>query len=416
MLLSELVRHPDTALRYLERYVNDGSPSGFSTIHTTSLRTSPFETTPWFSPYILRAPPERYRQYGHIPDLKAEHEEPTTGWLMVHPDMAEHPALRGDVTLHRSSNLKATPTASGRTIQLIGPKHNDYVKLHYDGILGRVHRGLPFYKAVAGPELSTRIQSAVDAGVLGERVTLLREVGARSAGLGVDGERSEWSMVWREGHPYGAIADQIAHLVPAFSLFSLDRLAVHHQPLLKQIIDSLGVHPEHYVFDVLIAPILEAYFAMIERLGLQPEWNAQNLLLGFDPSFSRTALVMRDLESIDKDLTLMRRLGIDHDFLCGPYKCIEESQYNYSIKHSFMYDFKLGESILAPLLAVLEAHYRVPLHRAQQGVRDLSEGPIARLGRDFFPRGRWFSFAPVLVDQSRPERPYVEHSDPKFRA
>ena len=42
MRLYEIEKNPTLAFNYLERQVNDGSKSGFTNIHTTSLQTNPF--------------------------------------------------------------------------------------------------------------------------------------------------------------------------------------------------------------------------------------------------------------------------------------------------------------------------------------------------------------------------------------
>jgi len=124
---------------------------------------------------------------------------------------------------------------------------------------------------------------------------------------------------------------------------------------------------------------------------------------------------MRDLESIDKDLTMMDALKIIHDFKCYPYKCIEAGQYNYAIKHSFMFDFKLGESILDPLLLLLDEAYGIRIEKSRNQIKEITRPYLKNLPDDFFPKNKWFIFDRVLVDQSRSERPYLELDNPKFR-
>jgi hypothetical protein len=154
---------------------------------------------------------------------------------------------------------------------------------------------------------------------------------------------------------------------------------------------------------------------MIQKLGLQPEWNSQNLLISFNQSFTEAKFIMRDLESIDKDLTMMDNLKIKHNFECYPYKCIEEKQYNYNIKHSFMFDFKLGECIIDPLLLLLNKYYHLDLEKSRNKIKEITKKYISSLPGDFFPKNKWFVFDKVLVDQSVSERPYIELDNPKFR-
>ena len=48
MLLNQIVNEPQKALIYLERYVNNGSPSGFTKINQTSYETSPLSDREFF--------------------------------------------------------------------------------------------------------------------------------------------------------------------------------------------------------------------------------------------------------------------------------------------------------------------------------------------------------------------------------
>lgn len=56
--------------RYLERYVNNGSPSGFRTLYTTSPNTSLFSLTPFIHPYVCVAPSESFTTFGALPALR----------------------------------------------------------------------------------------------------------------------------------------------------------------------------------------------------------------------------------------------------------------------------------------------------------------------------------------------------------
>lgn len=412
-----MISHPLTSRQYLERYVNDGSPSGFSTINTTSFQTSPFETTPWFNPYICIAPIECFREYGQIPSYLGEEFSAENNWVMVHPDMVSRLSILSQNSLRiKSSKYRVSPTASGRTVQILNSSQQDYVKLHYAGILGRVSRELPYHKAIAGPELSKIITNAIDNKLLHAQLSLLPEPGARTLVLHSESMITDWGMVWRESKPYGLNSQSTVYVFPSFSLFSYDRLAVHHYPLLKQIIDYTSFDPQEFVFDVILEPLITCYFNMINTLGLQPEWNSQNLLVSFDASFTKAHFIMRDLESIDKDLSLMKALGKEYHFECYPYKCIENTQYNYQIKHSFMYDFKLGECIIDPILQLLVKYYAVNIIEAREKIKHLTSKLTDKLPNDFFPKNKWYVFDKVLVDHSIKERPYIELQNPKYRS
>ncbi|MCB9205434.1 MAG: hypothetical protein H6603_10695 [Flavobacteriales bacterium] len=416
MLISEIKSNYPALKQKIERYLNDGSPSGFTTIYTTSPETSPFGSTSWFNPFICLAPPENFKTFGTIPSWPGESFGTNDDWILVHPDMADNVFFRqNELKIFIDKGLKVSPTASGRTVQIVNKTPQDYVKLHYEGILGRVRRELPYNKAIGGPETSIIISEAIDRRILPNELSLFKEPGARILENKVDGRVSQWGMVWREGTPYGLSSSEATYIIPIFSLFSFDRLATYEFPILKQIIDHSDCGPDVYVFDKLITPILKCYFELILKLGLQAEWNAQNLLIAFNNDFSETKLVMRDLESVDKDITLMEQLNIKHQFDSYPYKCLLQEQYNYTIKHSFMYDFKLGDYILEPLATFLYKYYKVNFNNTQNRIREIAQKYIDQLPTDFFPKKKWYSFEKVLVDQSVIERPYLAHNNPKFR-
>ena len=58
-------------------------------------------------------------------------------------------------------------------------KNPFYLKLHYEGILGRVNREIPRIKAISGPELSRIISNSIDKNMLCEKLYLFKEFAAR---------------------------------------------------------------------------------------------------------------------------------------------------------------------------------------------------------------------------------------------
>lgn len=415
MLLKDFKKSPISKNQYIERYINDGSPSGFTTIYTTSPETSPFGLVSDFHPYICVEHISLFKTFGEIPTWAGHPYTKLDNWILVHPDMINNSFFkRNNFKLYKNDELKVSPTSSGRTVQICNKPTQDYVKLHYKGILGRVMRDLPYNKAIGGPETSRIILKAIDAKILPKELTILPETGARVLETIVNGKKEQWGMVWRESKPY-SLNKKFKYLFPIFSLFSFDKFFSHEFPLLKQIIDESSISPEKFIIDVVISPLLKCYFELILKLGLQAEWNAQNLLIGFNENFDAAQFIMRDLESVDKDLTIMNSLNLKNNFESYPYKCISSEQYNYTIKHSFMYDFKLGDYILDPLVIFLSRYYRVNYCKLQNKIKEIAQFHIEKLPKDFFPKNKWYSFEKVLVDQTIEKRPYLEHPTPKFR-
>lgn len=414
MLLEDVQRHGRRICRYAERFLNDGSPSGLSERNSTSSETSPFGLRPHFS--LPTATSESFKEFGDISRAPAVAKNLAPNEVAIHPDMqmvaSEHFTLSVRAA-HKA--LLATPTASGRTVQLISKKSDDYLKLHYAGVLGRITRELPYSKSIAGPETSIIVEKAIAAGRLPSSLHILSEPFARVLTTKRSGVAREWGMIYRSARPVGPSSDILHFTLPCFSLFSTDRLAVHHPPLLFQILSSAGRDPCAYLMDKIVAPLIDGYFSLLGGFGLQPEWNAQNIMFGFSEDLREVAIIMRDLESVDKDLTMMEQLGLDTQFESAPYKCIDASQYNYRIKHSFMYDFKLGECVLRPLFGATGSLIGLSFAAFAEIVRSMAARHLGNLPGDFFPRGVWYSFDNALVDQTKDARPYLEHSDPPFR-
>lgn len=416
MFLQEILSHATSAGRYLERYVNDGSPSGFTEVHTTSPETSPFGFRPHFR--LAVAMGSNVREFGDFGRAHALDFLKDPRQLPIHPDMTRY--LKGLLEPdEKSEDVRplVVPTSSGRTVQVIAPHTPaDHIKLHYAGVLGRITRELTWSKAIAGPETSALVEGAMSSNSLPKWLHILPEPYARTVQLErTSGASEEWGIVYRESRPVGTNASAFALTVPCFSLFSTDRLAVHHEPLLAQILREKDKSAESFFTDVLLARTLDSYFALLKTCGLQAEWNSQNLLYSFDTALSEVAVVMRDLESVDKDISLMEDLGLVANFQSAPYKCIRRDQYNYQIKHSFMFDFKLGECVLRPLCIVASQSTGVPFERLAQSVRSMVRKHLEGLPRDFLPIDTWYSFAKQLVDQSKDERPYVRHVGTPFR-
>src|SRR5437773_11936635 len=94
MLLQDVLTNPTTTRQYVERYLNDGSPSGFTTDYTTSPETSPFGLTSWFHPYICVAPLDFCRTFGEIPLWAGAPFSEPNNWVIVHPDMSTNKIFR----------------------------------------------------------------------------------------------------------------------------------------------------------------------------------------------------------------------------------------------------------------------------------------------------------------------------------
>jgi hypothetical protein len=406
MQLADIETEPSRTRRYLERYVNDGSPSGFTYKYTCSEGTSPFALTPSFALFAGSVRSDQIEDHGAIPPWLRPDE------LLLHPDMACEPLVVRNCPTIRESIHRVTPTASMRTVEVLDAVHPCFAKLSYNRLLGRVNRQISRAHALSALEITRILDDAAGAGALPPLFGYLREGGARIASLDApDGPPYEWGTIFRDVDPHPRRTSGL--LVPTFALFATDRQRPEDPKLVTQLVARHGIPEEEYLFDNILAPIVSCYFEMLLRYALQFECNAQNILLGFDGSGRATEVVFRDFESVDKDISLAETLDLDVTFTVSPFKCVHRGLYNYEIKHSFMYDFKLGEYVLSPIIAT--ASSTRSRNRLAERTRKLAAEYIQRLPSGFFPTdGQWYSYANVVVDKNK-KRPYVAHPNPRYR-
>lgn len=393
-------------LSYLERYVNTGSPSGFTGRFTTSSETSPIGKTSSFRLLVAHVDPGQVLFEGGCPPLALG-----PGDFFLHPDMTGEADWSGAVL---TPSHEVTPTSSARTVRLVEPP-NCYIKLAYHGLIGRIPRHLTVQHAASALEVSSILRDAIDGRRIDSRFKFFCDVYARVVSRPTsNGTSSEWGFVLREPHPHPSIAPAEPVLIPAFSLFSPDTNSPYDGVLLDQLVRLSGIDPWTYVISGLIQPTLECYFSILKTLGLQLEPHAQNILYQFSDQAIPSHVIARDAESIDKDLDLISELRLSTIIQTDRYKTLRRSDYNYQIMHSFMFDFKLGEYLLEPLahwLSNATGRLKSDIYSA---IRDITKECMRGLPLDFFPEDCWYSYEPVVHDRSQ-RRPYIRHTGTKFR-
>ena len=72
MKLDAIIENPSGALNYMERFVNNGSNSGFTWVNTTSEITSPLSEVPFFYLYVCNCPETNTQIYGNFPKFFKE--------------------------------------------------------------------------------------------------------------------------------------------------------------------------------------------------------------------------------------------------------------------------------------------------------------------------------------------------------
>lgn len=119
------------------------------------------------------------------------------------------------------------------------------------------------------------------------------------------------------------------------------------------------------------------------------------------------------MESVDKDLTLRQILVVKPDIKSVDYKCIKKTDYNYTIKHSFMFDFKLGEYLLSPLISLFSTIDGFDYNYIIDKIKTKSQSYITKLPNNYFPNV-WYNYENKVFKENE-KRPYICNENPKYR-
>ena len=402
---------------YLERYVNDGSPSGFSG-NTTSKKTSPKEGNECFK--ILE-----FDDNNETFIIGKKNKIFERGVNYAHPDSRNNPFLKNAGI--RTSKYVVAPTASGRTMLLLDDNIHGFLKLTYENIIDRTHRFIYLRDALISLQNNYIIKKSIDDGSLGKTFAILPEESAKVTFLENHGKQISWGTIYRDCKPYPILNENYSY-IPAFSLFSKDCKNKEKAPLITNLIELSGKNPEEYLFDMLNI-IIDSFFNLILHCGLFSEMHAQNCLFEIDDNYNISRLILRDLQDMTFD-TMVK--PIDN----FPYMTLELENYveilenknfdRYQIPRtdylhqrdvSYYYDFKLGEYLLKPLIKSVCNYYNLDKNVFYQYVKEKANDEYIKLfPQDYFPK-EWYKIKKEIYDFTHKSLDYyyIKKKNPKFR-
>lgn len=403
MLLYEIERNPIAAFDYLERQVNNGSKSGFTYIHNTSIQTNPLYSDGY---HIMKLVSKRR----NIECFGTPHSNNNLFGadesIFIHPDWLlpqniEIISKLGTV----EEDLSVMPTSSSRTVRV--DKSDIYIKLHYPGVIGRLNRSLGFQQLKAGLEISSIFEEARN----NKKLPACFDYMPESYGRLLRDGQNEIGYIIRE------LPKTIKnyYLVPGFSLFSYDRNVLNAPQLLTQILKRSN-SPREFFLEEICFKLIDVFFWCALEEGLIPEMHSQNVVFAFNEKWEIEKIILRDFESIDKDLSIRRRLGKHTNFEEYPYKCISSGDKNYLKRHSFMYDHKLGEYLLDPLIECAASFLHINFHDVHKKLRNYVREIYGNAIKGFFPSdGCWYKYPNIEIDRSTNERPFISMGQAVYR-
>ena len=396
------------SLVYLENFVNQGSPSGFSRQNDILGEFAPGRMQP--VEVLLMKP--NYPVLEYFTQRQLINSNIDSGVLAIHPmviDLLKDYEKITDLDVVKKVN--AYVTASGRTLLAQIDDKFSFLKLHFPQILGRVYRHLPLRKAIAGVEISNIVVEHIVRGHIKD-IGILPEI--KCCGIvrkGLDDSISfierATEVVVNKGLDNGSI------LIPGFSLFSGDIRNTEDKLLIQQICEEFRIVSPIDFYERIVHPLLAGYLKLTFEYGLMPEINAQNLLYAVDLNKQLIYPVLRDMGRVEK------LLYINHDLdslISCPYKTIYKGQDDYATKrHSFSFDFKLTQYVLEPIVDGFCKMERGSDAMIKQEIYSYASETIDTFtnARLWLPKSRKAIGHPKMLLTE--ERPYIEMGDPVIR-
>lgn len=401
----------------MERYVNNGSPSGWTKLRSTSEKTNPFTGNEMFS--ILEFKDEDLDCI-NVGERNSLFER---GINYAHPDSLNSEILRKSKRTINNSFLRVSPTSSGRTMLIRNNEFDGFIKLTYDvGRIGRVDRQLGYGHCMSSIEVSESIKKAIDANLFKNTYGVLLEKSAKVTTMPLNDSIYEWGTILRErrSYPYN---NEKRQLVPGFSLFGKDYYSaetLNDELLINQFIELSNKKPEEYLLNVMRMTI-DAWFDTLLNCAFILELHGQNCYYEIDEHFDVKRIIIKDLDSVDKDITLARKLGLNDKWKSFPFECFyedipENHPWYYKIRPSYMYDFKLGTYLLQPIMDAVCKRYEIEKDSIRNNLKEyVSDLYMSRIPIGYFPEdGSWYD-----CDNSERKpgerRKYYAHTNPLFR-
>ena len=409
MKVSDMFLNCEESYIYMERYVNNGSPSGYTQISTTSKDTNPFIGKDKFRLYKFKD--EKYKQnfYGPKNNLIFDN------YTYAHPDSLNSEILKKfDIELEKA-DFFVKPTASSRTVLIVDEKIKGFLKLTYDvSKIGRCDRQISQLSALASYENSNFIKKSIDDNMLPYFFAILPEKSTKITMLEKNENKYEWGIIYRDFNPYPPKNKEVV-LVPTFSLFSKDYNNPADECLINQFIELSGISPQEYLTDIILK-IVDCYWSLLITCGLSAEMHSQNCLVEINRKYCVNRIVLKDMEDIDRDEHISRFFSINNNWLSKEYKNFDIVDSEYKYRTSYMYDFKVGEYLLCPLIDAVCLKYNFNPRYFYSVVKDyVRENFINKIPKDYFFAGDiWYSRS---IDDNGMigKKTYIKNLNPKFR-
>ncbi len=389
-------KEPMESWMLLEQKLNDGSPTGF----TDKGKRVGVEFDPrrgsgrfWLSVFVARRDKvwlELANPTKEVSDFVGMDDEKVL--FMVHPEMEER--LEGVDWLEKKDLIEVRPTSSARTVYV---ENGDVFAKLAHRVLGRSPRHITKKRIEGGRKISVELERVIDEGEL-EFGILPEVIGI----VGLDKNGEEIGVIYREVKP--RVKDWWGQgiIFPFFSLVAKENV---DKPLLFEVLDRVEKPGEW--MEELLKKIVTTWLNLALDYGILLEAHGQNSLLEITPDLRKFRVIYRDLYDVWVDVERRKKHGLGVDFV----KIVDrEKEEELTLQQrSFLFDFKLGDYVLEPLLNTFIAWSGS--RREGEMIRSRVIEMVSSLvrGEDFFPEKKYVF--PDSMKVFRSDRPIYEERD-----
>jgi hypothetical protein len=408
MLLKQLRRSPHSSLAHMLRHVNDGSPSGY-----TSVVPDPFDPRSRTSSYLLpfvEVPgddPALLTSVGILADhVKHFAIRDDRIRLCVHPLTW---SVHGDKLLDRSptrriGHVSVVPTGSLRSVRT-KTDPSVVVKLQFDGTVGRVSRVISraatrYVRAISEDlHAAAGSMSSSPIAFLDEPITAHYRFSADD-GIGI---------VFRSTTPT-PLGSAGRLLIPGYALWSTDRHRPTQAPILQQIVEELGRPAKETIAALVLRPLLTAYLRLATESGLVPEAHGQNTYIELAPDLNDSRVVFQGLESFlyDAEVRLARGLPVREPL--SHHKYLEAANSKRFVERAWYFDEKLLGYFVSPMIKCAARTLGVPADALTEAATTICDDLLSRVPFAYLPPQAWHQ-----VDTGKYGQRRLEPREPLFR-
>ncbi len=415
---SLLEQDPEEVFLFLERKVNSKFPLSSEHAKVSGYFRADLGAPSFGLPFVLLNKYET-ELYEALPSssIKKQIVDKEKRRFWVHPEMIDNYLSRGMYKLTEfEGNIRVSPTSSTRTVFTRDADENFMIKIDLEKRLGNRVRKMRRRHI----EHSNRITKELEESELPEYFAYMPE----SMGVLYVQEENEVGMIVREFERRPVIKEK-RHLLPVFSLFSLDKEDKGRAPLLAQIVERATSNGgEHDFFhEKILKPFISSWAYFVVERGLSPDIHSQNCLLEIDFEGMPKRIVYRDFQEFFINSEIRKLRGLSSDFKNNVIerddsviknvngKFITDLAESKKIRYSIVYDYTIG-TILDYFSIVLSKFHSCQESRIIEGAKSVFRGCFDGIQDEIFPKKAYH----LKQQQSDISQMYeLEEAKPKYR-